>query len=748
MKFPDKFICFSEDYATFEKFVPAPLFRKTFNVKSHKKSEMIISGLGFYRAFINGTEISKGPLAPYISNPDDIIYYDRYDVSELITDGKNVLSVILGNGFQNNPGGAIWKFDTAAWRSSPKLALRLTVQRENGEVKYIEADESFKTFESPIIFDDYRAGEYYDARLEIENWNKPGFDDSNWENACFTTSPKGEKRLCTAEPIAVKEEIKPVCVTETKDGFLYDFGVTNTGVCRLRIDGVEGQEITLHYGEWLENGKLNMENLRFPKQTELQKEFVQRSRYICKNGLQEHTPSFIYNSFRYVLVNGITKEQAKKELLTFVVFYSDLKTAGGFECSDDITNRLQTLSVRSASSCFVYFPNDCPHREKNGWTADAALSCEYTILNFNAEKSYEEWLRSICKAQNSEGALPGIIPTAGWGFAWGNGPAWDQVIVEIPYLLYRYYGNTEVLLECSDTIFKYIKYLYGRRDGDGLIAIGLGDWCAIRYNNSPISPLRFTDSVISAEIFRKAKLIFSVIGRNDREMLAKEYFNEMKKNVREKLINKQTLIAEGNCQTSQAMAIYYGYFEENEKSRAFENLLSMIKETEGHMAVGVLGARVLFHLLSEYGESDLAFSMITRTDFPSYGNWIKRGATTLWEGFHEEGGYVDSMNHHFWGDISAWFIKDIAGIKYNKDFIKSGMLEISPAFIEKLDYANAWHESPDGMISSGWKRENGNIKLKILHPSKLDVRIIIPRGWKIVSKQNKENEKQIICERY
>ena len=363
MEFPDKFICFSEDYATFEKFVPAPLFRKTFNVKSHKKSEMIISGLGFYRAFINGTEISKGPLAPYISNPDDIIYYDRYDVSELITDGENVLSVILGNGFQNNPGGAIWEFDTAAWRSSPKLALRLTVQSENGEVKYIDADESFKTFESPIIFDDYRAGEYYDARLEIENWNKPGFDDSNWENACFTTSPKGEKRLCTAESIAVKEEIKPVCVTETKDGFLYDFGVTNTGVCRLRIDGVEGQEITLHYGEWLENGKLNMENLRFPKQTELQKEFVQRSRYICKNGLQEHTPSFIYNSFRYVLVNGITKEQAKKELLTFVVFYSDLKTAGGFGCSDDITNRLQTLSVRSASSCFVYFPNDCPHRD-------------------------------------------------------------------------------------------------------------------------------------------------------------------------------------------------------------------------------------------------------------------------------------------------------------------------------------------------------------------------------------------------
>ena len=54
MIFPDKFICYSENYSTFEKFVPAPLFRRKFTAKTQKKAELIITGLGFYRAFING----------------------------------------------------------------------------------------------------------------------------------------------------------------------------------------------------------------------------------------------------------------------------------------------------------------------------------------------------------------------------------------------------------------------------------------------------------------------------------------------------------------------------------------------------------------------------------------------------------------------------------------------------------------------------------------------------------------------
>lgn len=45
---------------------------------------------GFYKFFVNGKDITKGELAPYISNPDELVYYDRYDVSECLKDAKTL----------------------------------------------------------------------------------------------------------------------------------------------------------------------------------------------------------------------------------------------------------------------------------------------------------------------------------------------------------------------------------------------------------------------------------------------------------------------------------------------------------------------------------------------------------------------------------------------------------------------------------------------------------------------------------
>ena len=128
---------------------------------------MLICGLGFYELFINGKRVTKGALAPYISNPDHIIYYDCYDIKDELAAGENAVGVCLGNGFQNNPGGYVWEFDKARWRSAPQVALRLSVTfGDDGDTFTIETDETFKTSPSPIINDDYRNGEYYDARNE------------------------------------------------------------------------------------------------------------------------------------------------------------------------------------------------------------------------------------------------------------------------------------------------------------------------------------------------------------------------------------------------------------------------------------------------------------------------------------------------------------------------------------------------------------------------------------------------------
>lgn len=581
MEFPMQFIRATSVTGTHEAPVPAPYLRRAFEVKEACQGRLLIGALGFYELYLNGRRITKGALAPYISNPDDIVYYDSYELA--LQAGENVLGLWLGNGFQNNPGGHIWDFDKARFRGAPQVALRLTYTGPDGTERTLESDDSFHTAPSPVLFDDYRFGEHYDARLELPGWNAPGFDDSGWQPALPAPMPRGEARLCEAEPIVVTDELKPVSILPEGDGYRYDFGKNCAGVCRLTIRGRAGQRVELLHGEYLEDGKLTVRNIWFGDNP-----LVHRDVYICKGeGEETYTPSFTYHGFQYVLVTGITPEQATPDLLTYVVMNSDLKERGGFTCSDPTVNTLQELTRRSDLANFYYFPTDCPQREKNGWTADAALSSEHLLLNLSPETSYREWMRNICKAMDDRGALPGIVPTGGWGFHWGNGPAWDNVLLYLPYFVYLYRGDKTILEESAASILRYLHYLTTRVNEEGLIKIGLGDWCPpARGSDQYKAPLEFTDTVLSMDIAEKAAYIFGVLGMAPQQTFAASLAAQFRAAVRERLVDFSTMTAAGNCQTSQAMALFYGVFEPGERPAAFDRLLRLIEEQDGHMDTG------------------------------------------------------------------------------------------------------------------------------------------------------------------
>lgn len=705
------FISATQEYNTFEKHVPAYYFRKSYHSPETASVKITIAVCGLYQLYLNGNNITKGFLAPYISNPDDYIYYDEYDV--VLDKGENVFGVLLGNGFQNNPGGHAWDFDKAAFRSAPMFALTVA----QGDEILLSTGDGFKAMPSPIRSDDYRFGEVYDSNYRIIGWCQKGFDDTSWTTALSAVAPKGELRMADIAPIVKHQELAPVEIIPCDNGgYIYDFGQSNAGVCRLRINGAKGQVIELQHADSLIDGDLNIAQVWFIHQDkwERDKHIVHKDTYICSGtGTEEYQPVFTYHGFRYVKVTGITSEQATKDLLTFCVYHTQLTTRGNFTCSDPIATTLQALTRRSILSNFHHFPTDCPQREKNGWTADAALSCEAALLNFDPERNYREWLRNICKAQRNDGALPGIVPTTGWGFHWGNGPAWDCVLAELPYLSYIYRGQTEMIHESAPSFISYLNYLRTRVDEKGLLCIGLGDWCHVG-GIAPKAPLILTDTIMAMNIAGKMAEMLNAIKLEQQAAFAQSEAESYKAAIRDNLIDYSTMTAFGECQSSQAMCLYYGIFTDEECPAAFEKLLEMIHSADDHIDVGVLGGRVLFHVLTDYGCSDLAYKMITRDDYPSYGNWLKRGATTLWEDFFPD--KVSSMNHHFWGDISAWFIKRIVGIQLNPHKNNVNELLIKPAFIDALDHASAYHNAPAGKIEVAWKRENGKILLDVTIP--------------------------------
>lgn len=755
------FIAATKEFSSYEyeTHIPAPYIRKTFSIENTVKSAKItICGLGFYELYINGGRITKGHLAPYISNPDDILYYDEYEINSLLSNGKNAIGIMLGNGMLNCIGGTVWQMEQAVYRSAPKVALSLEITYENGETDVITADESFKTHPSAILFDDLRCGEIYDANKEIDGWNLPDFDDSDWKNCILAETPRGETKICTAEPIVCLKELNPVSITpnkkvvfsewihpylknavvpmsdEEKQGWIYDFGENLAGIFTLKIKGEKGQRISIQTGELLtEDGDLDLRGMQFQPTA-----FDHRAVYTLKGeGEEEYTSTFTYYGFRYCLVSGITKEQATKDLLTYKVMSSDLQKNGDFSCSDNIANKLQKAAYNSDIANFYYFPTDCPHREKNGWTADAALSAEQMLFNLTPENSYHVWLDNIRKAQREDGALPGIIPTSGWGFDWGNGPAWDSVLFYLPYYTWVQRGDTDIIKENANAMMRYLHYISGKRDEMGLIHIGLGDWLPVNYK-TPYTPLEVTDTLVTLNLCRMAEKMFAAVDMIPQSIFAGTLFDEIREDARTALILPDRATILGRSQTAQAMAIEFGLLDEGEKPAAFNVLLELIHAADDHMDTGCLGARIIFHVLAKFGYADLAYNMIVRTDFPSYGFWVeKQDATSLFEDFNSPDKSPQSKNHHFFGDISSWFFKYISGVKINPCERNVKEVEISPNFIESLDHAEGYQNHLGGKISAEWKRQGNEINLKVTIPEGCYGFLKLPIGYVITDKGDK-----------
>ncbi|MBO4894004.1 MAG: family 78 glycoside hydrolase catalytic domain [Clostridia bacterium] len=757
MDFPQIFYKATDEFNTYEKHVNAPLIRKVYETGDFDKAEILVSGLGFYDLFVNGKKITKGLLAPYISNPDDIVCFDSYDVTDLFVNGKNTVGLILGNGMQNAPGGRIWDFDSASFRNAPCFAFSLTVTDKNGEKTVYEADTSFKCKPSAILFDDIRSGCFYDANLETDGWLEADFDDSDWAPVKKAENPRGERRLCEADPIVITEEIKPVKIFDAvycedfhcngrmvfdtpfkfdfrgKTGKVFDFGINTAGIFRLKLNGRKGQKIYIATCEYInskgEPANNNIANF-YPA------DYCQAMYYVCRGEKDEiFEPSFSYYGCRYAVVFGLDEEQITEETLVMLRANSDLRERGNFECSDPVMNALRDMSRVSDLANFYYFPTDCPHREKNGWTGDAAVSCERVVLTLTAEKSYREWLRNICKAQRIDGALPGIIPTGGWGFRWGNGPAWDNVLTELCWQIYRLRGDLTPARECSESILRYLSYISQKRRPDGLIAIGLGDWLQpMKGAGDPTAPLEFTDSVISMYICRKAAALFKALGLESHYVFAAGLCDSFRAAIRENLVDFATMTVKCRCQTAQACAIYYGVFDDCEKPQAGRVLLDLVHEKGDHFDCGMIGMRVIFHVLSDLGEGALAYKMITRKDYPSYGCFIDYGYTALPEDFRPENeiDFPASLNHHFFGDIVSWFIQRVAGIRVNPKNRDCDEFEITPDFIESLSFAKAYYDAPCGTVKVEWNKEGNKATLKIECPEEAKGTIRLPIGWTFV----------------
>ena len=705
------FIKATEQFNTLDAYVNAPLFKKVFSAQSGEKTVVKIKALGFYRIFLNGKEFTKGYLAPYITNPEQIVYEDVYDVTKDIKQGENVLCVLLGNGFVNCNDKGTWLFDSASYRSAPSFCLTL---EQKGEI-LVKTDEKFLWTPSPIYYDDYRSGERYDARLEREGVYENA-DMEGFTAPILTKTPTGEVRCGNAYFVRETRRIKPKRILKTSEGYVYDFGENNAGVYELNVNFPAGKTLDMYFGEWLEKGEFYQTNV-CPCQ--VVDERRQRDVYVCNGKPSTYVPSFTFHGFQYVLVKGLEEGEATEDLLSYIVLQGNYETRGAFACSNATVNALYDCILRSDTSNFFYFPTDCPHREKNGWTGDVALSAEQYLLSFDCAEYLEEYLASVRGAQREDGALPGIVPTGGWGFAWGSGPNWDIVLFELVWQVYRFKKDKKVILENADAMKKYVAYMRTKQKEDGLFEYGLPDWCetcTITYGIVS-TPTDVTDTCACLQMLKKGAYLLNEIGDSEEASAFERYAKEIGEKFRAKYIDGAWNTAK--TQTAQAVSIACGFFDDNKK-QAVENLVSLIEEQGGIFKIGVLGALHYFEVLAENGYANLALKLITQDKFPSYKYWIDRGATTLAEAFFEfrdkdtmerKDDAIDmpSLNHHFWGMISTFFYRHIAGL----DVVSKGQIRVAPDKTTDVEFASASFVDGDAHVKVERTFKDGKLHVLI-----------------------------------
>ena len=679
---------------------PAMQLRRSFSYSGAGQAECLISGLGAYILYINGKRVNHDVLSPAFTAYDVRTLYMCYDVTAYLQRGENVIAVKLGDGFYNQTTEDTWSYHTAPWRNTPRLRLELFAGGET----VVASDLSWlATRGGATVHNAVREGEHYDARKESD-WTALAYDAVGWQSARLVRAPGGELALQTMPPIRECEVLRPVAVWRSKNGWTYDFGQNIAGYIGLRMRGKAGQTVVFRYAERLSGTEIDQTDLAIYVKTDR----FQEDRYtFCGEGLEEWRPEFVYHGFQYVEVSGVD-EQPEDGALTAYFVHTDLQRKGDFSCSDELLSWIYRAGIYSFLGNYHGIPTDCPHREKNGWTGDAALSCGYATFFYEMREAYKKYILDIADSQRPCGQICSIVPTAGNEYNWGTGPAWDFALFIIPYTLYLETGDSE----CMRVAYPYAKrYLAYARDFeiDGLVCYGLGDWCPPKcVDKAELMSNRFSDSCYYYAMI--------AIGAKMAEMqgdlaLAKTYRDRadfVKAAIRSTFVNGECV--DTNGQGALATALYFRIVEGAQARQIAARLVATLKKDGYKIKVGILGMKSLLNALSDYGYTAEAYRLVAQSEYPSYGYWRSLGMTTFGEKWEGE----SSRNHHMYGEVLHWLARHIAGVQntgigYNTCVLK-------PYLFAETCSASCQTETPRGLLSFAWEKTKNDFSAKIVIP--------------------------------
>lgn len=714
----------------------ARYLRKPFSAdKQVKRAMLYISGLGNYKAYLNGEKVSDDVFAPTVSWYPERVYYNVYDVTSLAKKGDNLLAVKLGNGRYFGMRESVTQVF-----GLPRLLAQLELEYGDGTTELILSDASWKiTSKGPIIANNEFDGEEYDARLEMDNWNKVKFDDSQWQPVDLMTEPGG---LLTAQPnpnIRVMEEIKPVGITELADGrYILDMGQNMVGwLHTANLKGKKDQPVSFRFAELLNpDSTLYLANLRGAKVTD---------RYIpSADGTFDWEPSFVYHGFRFVEISGLT-EKPELQYFTGKVIYDQMETTGQFETNDTIINQTFKNAYWGIRGNYRGMPTDCPQRdERQGWLGDRATGCFGEAFVFNNAHLYAKWLQDIEDSQSPEGSISVVSPR--YWTIYNDDVTWPAAWFYGAKMLWHQYGNTTPIFRHYAAMKHYLERIQQVSMQDYILTKDTyGDWCMPPESQELIhsqDPSRKTAGAVLSTTMYYSLLNLMVefaelTGNQDDIAGYQDLAGKIKDAYNRTYFNADSARYDNNTVTANILSLQLGLVPEGYEKALFENIVQKTEvDFSGHVSTGVLGIQQLMRGLTQHGNVDLAYKIATNTTYPSWGYMIEKGATTIWELWNGDTAdpAMNSANHvMLLGDLLIWYYEDLAGIKNHPGSVAYKKLLMEPRFPEGLSHVKASYNSVYGEIKSEWSKKNDTFDWEISIPANTSAIVRLPQEMHITT---------------
>jgi alpha-L-rhamnosidase len=735
---------FEDDVLVGHTRLAARYLRKDFALKGEvADARLYVSGMGVYSAYLNGTEVAPEELLkPTLSWYSSRVYFNTYDVTEMLQQGDNAMGIILEGGRYTtirydvkNPN---WDgTENAFGFGTPRLLLQLEVTYKDGQKETIVSDETWKiTNRGPIRTANEYDGETYDENFELGDWNKVGYDDTEWLQAELVDAPEGQLSAQPNPNITVMEKLKPVSLFQKGEKWYLDMGQNMVGFINMNVRGQQpGDQITLRFAELLTpDSALYTANLRGAECTD---------HYIIANNSQlsilncqfEWHPMFVYHGFRYVEIFGLRETPVLDDFEGWVI-YDEMPVTGSFETSNEIINAVYHNAYWGIRGNYRSMPTDCPQRdERMGWTGDRTTGNYGESYIFDNHQLYAKWLTDADDCQWDNGSLPNVIPPYWRGYT--DNMTWPGAVVTATDMVYTRFGDVEPIRQHYDALKKWILHMKNDFMRGGLMPRDTyGDWCMPPESLELIhsgDPTRITDATVISTPFYcylcgKMAKFAEVLGFDDDVAFFKQEITTSTVAFNDKYFNRVTGVYANNTVTANILPLWFGMVPKGLEDKVLNSIVDKTEnECGGHVSTGVVGIQQLMRCLTEYGRGDLAFKIASNDTYPSWGYMVRNGATTIWELWNGNTAdpAMNSGNHvMLLGDLILWEYEYLGGIRalepgYSK-------IQLKPYPIKGLDFVNCAYNSVSGRIESQWKREGNHFEWHFTIPANTTVEVCLP----------------------